>query len=167
MLVMLFSLQIMSQFIDMFVFVVLFLVLFMLSVVVYNSLCCCLYQFFVGCMFCLGELEEVFDELEKCDIGEILYVILYCFYWQLLEVLMYDLVDCQGLLLSIIDELFGLLLVEDGNVLCFYWCWFGVMLLYLVWQVVCEVDGWCFEVGEVDVDMFIMLLDECLLCLCG
>ncbi|WP_410925072.1 hypothetical protein, partial [Pseudomonas aeruginosa] len=42
-----------------------------LSAAAYNSLRRCPYQFFVGRMLRLGELEEVSDELEKRDIGGI------------------------------------------------------------------------------------------------
>ncbi|MCT7306990.1 PD-(D/E)XK nuclease family protein [Ralstonia wenshanensis] len=131
-----------------------------LSAAAYNSLRRCPYQFFVGRMLRLGELEEVSDELEKRDIGEILHAILHRFHRQLLEVPMHDPADRQGLLLSITDELFGPLLAEDGNALRFYRRWLGVMSSYLAWQAAREADGWRFEAGEVDADTSITLPDE-------
>ena len=131
-----------------------------LSAAAYNSLRRCPYQFFVGRMLRLGELEEVSDELEKRDIGEILHAILHRFHRQLLEVPMHDPADRQGLLLSITDELFGPLLAEDGNALRFYRRCLGVMSSYLAWQAAREADGWRFEAGEVDADTSITLPDE-------
>ncbi|MGN8085118.1 PD-(D/E)XK nuclease family protein [Ralstonia sp. 22086] len=131
-----------------------------LSAAAYNSLRRCPYQFFVGRMLRLGELEEVSDELEKRDIGEILHAILHRFHRQLLEAPMHDPADRQGLLLSITDELFGPLLAEDGNALRFYRRWLGVMPSYLAWQAAREADGWRFEAGEVDADTSITLPDE-------
>jgi len=131
-----------------------------LSAAAYNSLRRCPYQFFVGRMLRLGELEEVSDELEKRDIGEILHAILHRFHRQLLEAPMHDPADRQGLLQTITDEQFGPLLAEDGNALRFYRRWLGVMPSYLAWQAAREADGWRFEAGEVDVDTSITLPDE-------
>ena len=131
-----------------------------LSAAAYNSLRRCPYQFFVGRMLRLGELEEVSDELEKRDIGEILHAILHRFHRQLLEVPMHDPADRQALLQAITDEQFGPLLAEDGNALRFYRRWLGVMPSYLAWQAAREADGWRFEAGEVDVDTSITLRDE-------
>jgi ATP-dependent helicase/nuclease subunit B len=131
-----------------------------LSAAAYNSLRRCPYQFFVGRMLRLGELEEVSDELEKRDIGEILHAILHRFHRQLLEVPMHDPADRQALLQAITDEQFGPLLAEDGNALRFDRRGLGVMPSYLAWQAAREADGWRFEAGEVDVDTSITLRDE-------
>jgi ATP-dependent helicase/nuclease subunit B len=131
-----------------------------LSAAAYNSLRRCPYQFFVGRMLRLGELEEVSDELEKRDIGEILHAILHRFHRQLLEAPMRDPADRQALLQTITDEQFGPLLAEDGNALRFYRRWHGVMPSYLAWQAAREAEGWRFEAGEVDVDTSIMLHGE-------
>lgn len=131
-----------------------------LSAAAYNSLRRCPYQFFVGRMLRLGELEEVSDELEKRDIGEILHAILHRFHRQLLEVPMRDSADRQALLRDITDELFGPLLAEDGNALRFYRRWQGVMPSYLAWQAAREAEGWRFEGGEIDADTTIMLSNE-------
>ncbi|OCS47486.1 PD-(D/E)XK nuclease family protein [Ralstonia pickettii] len=131
-----------------------------LSAAAYNSLRRCPYQFFVGRMLRLGELEEVSDELEKRDIGEILHAILHRFHRQLLETPMQDPADRLSLLQTITDEQFGPLLAEDGNALRFYRRWLGVMPSYLAWQAAREADGWRFEAGEVDVDTSITLPDE-------
>ncbi len=131
-----------------------------LSAAAYNSLRRCPYQFFVGRMLRLGELEEVSDELEKRDIGEILHAILHRFHRQLLEAPMHDPVDRLALLKAITDELFRPLLAEDGNALRFYRRWQGVMPSYLAWQAAREAEGWPFEAGEVDVGTTIMLPEE-------
>ncbi len=131
-----------------------------LSAAAYNSLRRCPYQFFVGRMLRLGELEEVSDELEKRDIGGILHAILHRFHRQLLETPMHDPADRLSLLQTITDEQFGPLLAEDGNALRFYRRWLGVMPSYLAWQAAREADGWRFEAGEVDVDTSITLSDE-------
>ena len=131
-----------------------------LSAAAYNSLRRCPYQFFVGRMLRLGELEEVSDELEKRDIGEILHAILHRFHRQLLETPMHDAADRRALLQTITDELFGRLLAEDGNALRFYRRWLGVMPSYLAWQAAREAEGWHFDAGEVEVDTSITLLNE-------
>ncbi|MDE2202550.1 MAG: PD-(D/E)XK nuclease family protein [Burkholderiaceae bacterium] len=131
-----------------------------LSAAAYNSLRRCPYQFFVGRMLRLGELEEVSDELEKRDIGEILHAILHRFHRQLREAPTHDHNDRQGTLQAITDEHFGPLLAEDGNALRFYRRWLAVMPSYLAWQAAREAEGWRFEAGEVDVDTSIMLPGE-------
>ena len=131
-----------------------------LSAAAYNSLRRCPYQFFVGRMLRLGELEEVSDELEKRDIGEILHAILHRFHRQLLETPMHDAADRRALLQTITDELFGRLLAEDGNALRFYRRWLSVMPSYLAWQAAREAEGWHFDAGEVEVDTSITLPDE-------
>lgn len=131
-----------------------------LSAAAYNSLRRCPYQFFVGRMLRLGELEEVSDELEKRDIGEILHAILHRFHRHLLDAPMHDPADRHALLQTITDEQFGPLLAEDGNALRFYRRWQGVMTSYLAWQAAREADGWRFEAGEVDVDTSITLPGE-------
>jgi ATP-dependent helicase/nuclease subunit B len=131
-----------------------------LSAAAYNSLRRCPYQFFVGRMLRLGELEEASDELEKRDIGEILHAILYRFHRQLQEAPTHDQDDRQTLLQGVTDEHFGPLLAEDGNALRFYRRWLAVMPSYLAWQAGREAEGWRFEAGEVDVDMSIMLPGE-------
>ena len=131
-----------------------------LSAAAYNSLRRCPYQFFVGRMLRLGELEEVSDELEKRDVGEVLHAILHRFHRHLLDAPIHDLVDRQALLQSITDEQFGPMLAEDGNALRFYRRWQAVMPSYLAWQAAREVEGWHFEAGEVDVDTSITLPDE-------
>ncbi|MCO5398066.1 PD-(D/E)XK nuclease family protein [Ralstonia soli] len=131
-----------------------------LSAAAYNSLRRCPYQFFVGRMLRLGELEEVSDELEKRDIGEILHAILHRFHRQLLEVPMHDPTDRLVLLQGITDALFGPLLAEDGNALRFYRRWQGVMPSYLAWQAAREAEGWRFEAGEIDADTSITLPNE-------
>ena len=131
-----------------------------LSAAAYNSLRRCPYQFFVGRMLRLGELEEVSDELEKRDIGEILHAILHRFHRQLLDMPMHDPADRHALLRAITDELFGPLLAEDGNALRFYRRWQGVMPSYLAWQAAREAEGWRFEAGEVDADTSITLHGE-------
>jgi len=130
-----------------------------LSAAAYNSLRRCPYQFFVGRMLRLGELDEVSDELEKRDIGEILHAILHRFHRQLLEAPMHDPAHRQARLQAITDEQFGPLLAEDGNALRFYRRWQGVMPSYLAWQAAREAEGWRFEAGEVDVDTSITLPD--------
>jgi ATP-dependent helicase/nuclease subunit B len=131
-----------------------------LSAAAYNSLRRCPYQFFVGRMLRLGELEEVSDELEKRDIGEILHAILHRFHRHLLETPLHDAAERQALLQAITDEQFAPLLPEDGNALRFYRRWQGVMPSYLAWQAAREADGWRFEAGEVDVDTSITLPGE-------
>jgi len=131
-----------------------------LSAAAYNSLRRCPYQFFVGRMLRLGELEEVSDELEKRDIGEILHAILHRFHRQLLEAPVYDPAQRLALLQTITDALFGPLLAEDGNALRFYRRWQGVMPSYLAWQAAREADGWRFEAGEVDAETSITLPGE-------
>ncbi len=131
-----------------------------LSAAAYNSLRRCPYQFFVGRMLRLGELEEVSDELEKRDIGEILHEILHRFHRQLLETPMHDPADRRALLQTITDELFGRLLAEDGNALRFYRRWLGVMPSYLAWQAAREAEGWHFDAGEVEAETSITLPNE-------
>ena len=131
-----------------------------LSAAAYNSLRRCPYQFFVGRMLRLGELEEVSDELEKRDIGEILHEILHRFHRQLLETPMHDPADRRALLQTITDDLFGRLLAEDGNALRFYRRWLGVMPSYLAWQAAREAEGWRFDVGEVEAETSITLPNE-------
>ncbi|APF87413.1 recombinase RecB [Ralstonia solanacearum] len=128
-----------------------------LSAAAYNSLRRCPYQFFVGRMLRLGELEEVSDELEKRDIGEVLHAILHRFHRQLLDTPMADPADRLALLQTLTDERFAPLLAEDGHALRFYRRWQGVMPSYLAWQAAREADGWRFEAGEVDADASIAL----------
>ncbi|MBU9578919.1 PD-(D/E)XK nuclease family protein [Ralstonia mannitolilytica] len=138
-----------------------------LSAAAYNSLRRCPYQFFVGRMLRLGELEEVSDELEKRDIGEILHAILHRFHQQLRETPKHDPVERQALLQALTDAHFGPLLAEDGNALRFYRRWQAVMPSYLAWQAAREADGWRFEAGEIDAETSTTLPGERVLRLRG
>jgi ATP-dependent helicase/nuclease subunit B len=138
-----------------------------LSAAAYNSLRRCPYQFFVGRMLRLGELEEVSDELEKRDIGEILHAILHRFHQQLRETPKHDPAERQALLQALTDAHFGPLLAEDGNALRFYRRWQAVMPSYLAWQAAREAEGWRFEAGEIDAETSATLPGERVLRLRG
>lgn len=116
----------------------------------YNMLRRCPYQFFAGRMLGLAGLEEVSDDLEKRDIGELLHQVLLRFHREVAQQGMHGEAERLALLRALSDEAFGALVEQDGNAIGYYRRWLDVLPSYIAWQAAREREGWQWRGGEID-----------------
>jgi ATP-dependent helicase/nuclease subunit B len=125
----------------------------------YNMLRRCPYQFFAGRMLGLNGLEEVNDDLEKRDIGELLHQILMRYHRDVEQMGLRDDAARAARLGEISDEVFGALTAQDGNAIGYHRRWREVIPSYIAWQAAREAQGWFFRAGEVDAGVDLAMPD--------
>ncbi len=125
----------------------------------YNMLRRCPYQFFAGRMLGLAGLEEVSDDLEKRDIGELLHRVLLQFHRETAEQPGTSIDARLARLREISDDVFGALMAEDGNAIGYYRRWCEVLPSYVAWQAGREAEGWHWRGGEIEAGVDLPMRD--------
>jgi ATP-dependent helicase/nuclease subunit B len=118
------------------------------SVSAWGSLVACPYQFFARHMLKLNELDEVREDVEKRDYGEVVHAILRRFHEQYAQVAIANRDALEHDLGTMSEEIFAPLVAR--NYLATGWLvrWKALIPAYLDWQVEREASGWRFEAGE-------------------
>lgn len=133
----------------------------------YNMLRRCPYQFFAGRMLGLAGLEDVSDDLEKRDIGNLLHRVLHRYHSEMQAQEIRDPAHRLARLREISEHEFGPLMRDDGNAIGYYWRWCEVLPSYVQWQAAREAEGWHWQGGEIDVSVEIGMRDGVPLRLAG
>ncbi|CAG9164061.1 PD-(D/E)XK nuclease family protein [Cupriavidus pampae] len=137
------------------------------SAAAYNMLRRCPYQFFAGRMLGLAGLEDMSDDLEKRDIGNLLHRVLHRYHQEMRDRDERDPERRLARLREISEHEFESLIRDDGNALGYYWRWREVLPSYVKWQAAREAEGWYWQGGEVDVSVDIAMEDGVPLRLAG
>ena len=113
----------------------------------YGSLMACPYQFYARYLLRLNERDEVSEEMEKRDYGNLVHAVLARFHRQL--PLVSDAgIDAEALLREITDEVFRAYLDNNYTALAWKMRWQKMIPAYLEWQRRREVEGWRFHAAE-------------------
>jgi ATP-dependent helicase/nuclease subunit B len=118
------------------------------SVSAWASLVACPYQFFARHMLQLNELDEVREDVEKRDYGEVVHAILQRFHAQHTQVSTRNRDALERDLAAMSEEIFAALIAR--NYLATGWLvrWRALIPAYLDWQAERETSGWRFVAGE-------------------
>ena len=118
------------------------------SVSAWGSLVACPYQFYARHMLKLNELDEVREDVEKRDYGEIVHAILRCFHVKHPQVSATGRESLERDLAAMSEEIFAPLVAR--NYLATGWLvrWQALIPAYLDWQAKREASGWRFAAGE-------------------
>ncbi len=124
-----------------------------LSASSYNSLMACPYQFYARYILKLGELEEVQEEIEKKDYGELVHEVLSQFHRAHPRVLDLDPARVQAELISASERAFEVAVARNYLARAWLTRWLVLIPKYLEWQRAREEAGWTWRAGEVDRDI--------------
>lgn len=118
------------------------------SVSAWGSLVACPYQFFARHMLKLNELDEVREDIERKDYGEVVHEVLRIFHERHPTVTGKDQLDLAQELAETSDHVFQPLLAR--NYLANGWLlrWKKLIPAYLKWQASHETEGWRYLGGE-------------------
>jgi ATP-dependent helicase/nuclease subunit B len=118
------------------------------SVSAWSSLVACPYQFYARHMLKLNELDEVREDVEKRDHGELVHAILRDFHAQHERISAVSRDVLERDLLAISEAHFARLIAR--NYLATGWLvrWKALIPAYLDWQAERELTGWRFAAGE-------------------
>ncbi|WP_227459234.1 PD-(D/E)XK nuclease family protein [Cupriavidus pauculus] len=129
------------------------------SAAAYNTLRRCPYQFFAGRMLGLAGLEELNDDLEKRDIGNLLHRVLLQYHEEIHASGERDEQRRLARLRQISDTVFGKQIAEDGNAISYYRRWCEVLPSYVAWQSAREEMGWHWRGGEIEASVDVAMPD--------
>ncbi|MBL8539837.1 MAG: PD-(D/E)XK nuclease family protein [Betaproteobacteria bacterium] len=118
------------------------------SVSAWASLVACPYQFYARHLLKLNELDEVREEIEKRDYGELVHAVLQRFHGRHARVSTADRGELAQELAAISDEVFAPLLARNYLAVGWLTRWRVLIPAYLDWQAAREADGWQFAAGE-------------------
>ena len=118
------------------------------SVSAWGSLVACPYQFYARHMLKLNELDEVREDVEKRDYGEVVHAILRRFHERHAHISGTDRDMLERELAAMSEEDFAPLVAR--NYLATGWLvrWQALISTYLDWQADREAQGWRFKAGE-------------------
>lgn len=121
-----------------------------LSAQAYNMLRRCPYQFFIGRMLRLADLEEVREDLEKREVGAWLHEILLHFHQHLPTGTERE--ARVAYLQQLSTECFEPKIAQDGNVIRYWQRWQSLIPTYVDWQLKREEEGWHWQAGEITIE---------------
>ncbi|HET7158451.1 MAG TPA: PD-(D/E)XK nuclease family protein, partial [Burkholderiales bacterium] len=119
----------------------------------YNSLMACPYQFYARYLLKLGELDEVQEEIEKKDYGELVHEVLSQFHRAHPRVLDLDPVHALAELTSASERAFEVAVARNYLARAWLTRWLALIPAYLEWQRAREQAGWTWHAGEVSRDI--------------
>jgi ATP-dependent helicase/nuclease subunit B len=137
------------------------------SVSAWGSLVACPYQFYARHMLKLNELDEVREDVEKRDYGEVVHAILRRFHERHAHISGTDRDMLERELAAMSEEDFAPLVAR--NYLATGWLvrWQALISTYLDWQADREAQGWRFKAGEQPRELAVLLEDGATLTLRG
>ena len=118
------------------------------SVSGYGSLVACPYQFFARHVLRLNELDEVSEDIEKRDYGEVVHDILLAFHRRHPVVTGQETDTLAAELEHLSEREFARLAQEDYLAHAWFYRWKKAIPGYLAWQLEREQAGWRFAGGE-------------------
>ena len=119
-----------------------------ISASAYGSLLACPYQFFARHVLRLNERDEVSEEMEKRDYGELVHAILARFHQTCPDVSAMAASESESALHSATDEVFRERLANNYTALAWKMRWERMIPAYLAWQQRWEAGGWHFAGAE-------------------
>jgi ATP-dependent helicase/nuclease subunit B len=114
----------------------------------YNALLSCPYQFHARYVLGLGELDDVQEEIEKRDYGELVHDILTEFHKAHPRVSALKPEVARSALEALSREAFADLVARNYLARAWLARWLALVPEYLEWQVRREKDGWAWHAGE-------------------
>lgn len=118
------------------------------SVSAYGTLVACPYRFFARHILGLGELEEVSEEMEKRDYGELVHKVLERFHGEFPCLAGITDADALAHLQAITEEVFAPEIADNYLALGWRLRWEKRLSPYLAWQRRWEEEGWRWERAE-------------------
>lgn len=118
------------------------------SVSAYGTLVACPYRFFARHILGLGELEEVSEEMEKRDYGELVHKVLERFHGEFPSLAGVTDADALARLQALTEEVFAPAINDNYLALGWRLRWEKRLTPYLAWQRRWEEEGWRWERAE-------------------
>jgi ATP-dependent helicase/nuclease subunit B len=114
----------------------------------YASLMACPYQFFARHVLELNEQDEVAEEMEKRDYGELVHKILASFHEQYPSILALAEDNAEAALRRVTNAVFDECIANNYTGIAWKFRWEKRIPAYLAWQRQRESEGWSFEDAE-------------------
>jgi ATP-dependent helicase/nuclease subunit B len=114
----------------------------------YQQLIDCPYQYFAQSILKLREADELTEEMEKRDFGEMVHDILNRFHQKIPDVSTVPLDDAKAALLAETAIVFANALAQNFIAHAWRLQWESAIDAYLVWQTKREAEGWRWQAGE-------------------
>lgn len=115
----------------------------------YNALMACPYRFFARYVLRLQELDDVQEDVEKSDYGNLVHEILQRFHGDHPRVTDLDLADAEARLQQISSAVFAAPIATNYLARAWLMRWQKLVPRYLAWQREREAQGWRYVAGEV------------------
>ncbi len=114
----------------------------------YQQLVDCPYQYFAQSILKLREVDELAEEMEKRDFGEMVHDILHRFHQKIPAVTAMSIEDAKRVLLAETALVFADSLAQNFIAHAWRLQWESAIDTYLAWQVKREAEGWRWQAGE-------------------
>jgi ATP-dependent helicase/nuclease subunit B len=114
----------------------------------YQQLVDCPYQFFAQTVLKLREADDVTEEMEKRDFGELVHDILNRFHRQFSSIAVIPLAEAKTALMAETEAVFAQALEQSFIAHAWRLQWESAIDSYLDWQLKREAEGWRWQAGE-------------------
>jgi ATP-dependent helicase/nuclease subunit B len=114
----------------------------------YNALVACPYQYYARHLLQLAELDEVQEEIDKSDYGQLVHAVLTKFHAAHPRVLDLDPAAAQQRLAALSAEAFAHMVARNYLAQAWLARWMRLIPDYLAWQREREAEGWRWKAGE-------------------
>ena len=121
----------------------------------YNSLMACPYQFYARYVLGLAELDDVQEELEKRDYGQLVHDVLARFHSKHPRILDLDPAEAVRALETLSEQAFSDIVSRNYLERAWLMRWLGLIGRYVEWQRSREQEGWSWHAAEVARDVVI------------
>lgn len=121
-----------------------------ISASAYNALMACPYRFYAQHLLGLKEVEDVQEEVDKSDYGNLVHEVLRRFHVECPEVSKLDAAEARERLLRISGAVFSEAMTNDYLARAWLLRWEKLLPGYLDWQRGREAAGWRFRAAEVE-----------------
>ncbi len=121
----------------------------------YNSLMACPYQFYARYVLGLAELDDVQEEVEKRDYGQLVHDVLARFHRKHPRILDLDPAEAVRELETLSEQAFAEVISRNYLERAWLMRWLGLVRRYVEWQRSREREGWSWHAAEVARDVVI------------
>ena len=121
----------------------------------YNSLMACPYQFYARYVLKLAELDDVQEEIEKRDYGQLVHEVLARFHRRHPRILDLGASDAVRELETLSEQVFAEIISRNYLERAWLMRWLGLIPRYVEWQRSREQEGWSWHAAEVARDVVI------------